>query len=104
MRQKDPTQRESDIVASVEAEMEKPRMTESVRDGLDSEAVRLQITILKRSLAENERSWKATGLARVENPVAASLRWDIAVKEKLLSAAGLAGGHDREHNGDKYAD
>jgi hypothetical protein len=84
MKQKLLTQRESDIIASVEAEMEKPLMTESVREGLDSEAARLQITILKRSLAESERSWKATGLARVENPVAASLRWDIAEKEKQL--------------------
>jgi hypothetical protein len=87
MSNKPLTQRESDILAGVEAEMEKPRMTESVRHGLDSEAVKLQITILKRSLAESERSWKATGLARVVNPVAASLRWDIAEKEKLLSAA-----------------
>jgi hypothetical protein len=87
MKQKSPTDRESSVVASVEAEMDKPRLTESVRQGLDSEAVRLQIAILQRSLADNERSWKATGLARIENPVATSIRWDIAEKEKLLSAA-----------------
>jgi hypothetical protein len=47
--------------------------------------ISLQIEILKRSLNENERSWKASGLGLIRNTVADSLRHDIAEKEAMLS-------------------
>jgi len=53
-------------------------------DKIDLEVVRQQIAILQRALAENERSWKATGFVGIRNPIAVSILWDIAEKEKLL--------------------
>jgi len=45
----------------------------------------LQIEILQRSLVENEDSWKASGLGGIANPLADSIRRDIAEREELLA-------------------
>jgi hypothetical protein len=53
------------------------------------QALRLQIDILRRNLADNELSWVASGFERVRNPVADSIRRDIAEKEALLGQGWL---------------
>jgi hypothetical protein len=45
----------------------------------------LQIAILRRSLVENEALWKASGFGAIKNPIADSLRRDLAEKEAMLA-------------------
>lgn len=52
---------------------------------IGTQVLQLQLEILKRNLADCEASWKATGFARLRNPVADSIRRDIAEKEALLA-------------------
>ena len=74
---------QSSIVASVKAEMEEPRLTASVRNSLgdyaalglaNHELLRSQIAVLRKSLAESERSWKAAGFGDINNPIATSIQ------------------------------
>jgi hypothetical protein len=46
----------------------------------------LRVSILRRSLTENERSWTASGLEGMTNPVANKLRKDLQAQEEALLA------------------
>jgi hypothetical protein len=56
-----------------------------MKPGPDPKILNMELTVLRRSLTENENSWQASGFGAIKNPVADSIRRSIVEKEALLA-------------------